>query len=148
MEENKKNIWCWRHPKENEHFIKNINDRNFTPDMLLTYHLLSKKWSYRARVSSIYEMLRDAFGMKEFALHDPRTVRQLELQSWLLDRQIEFMNGEDVDFTEIYEALMIASDFIRSERIDFELGNVEERLWGIFWTIIDPFNKTKITDKW
>ncbi len=93
-------------------------------------------------------MLRDAFGIKEFALHDPRTVRQLELQSWLLDRQIEFMNGEDVDFTEIYEALMIASDFIRSERINFELGNVEERLWGIFWTIIDPFNKTKITDKW
>jgi len=122
---------------EKQHLIKNEKSTDFTDLTRMTYHTIKAIFSYRARITQIIEMLRVSFGIDEFQIYDPRLMRNGEFNSYLLDFQQDFMAGKDVDFTELYEAIIKAGDFLSSERRLFELGNVEERLWGILLAIRD-----------
>ena len=55
-----------------------------------------------------------------------------------MDRQIEWQKGEDVNLSEIYRALLVAGDFTSQERLMFETGSMEERIWAILLLITSP----------
>lgn len=127
-----------------EHFIKNKNSNDFTETCKAVYHIVNSKYGYTARITDIFEMLKIAFGITEWGALDYRLMRNGQIQSYLMDRQQDWMSGKDVDFTDMYNALVTSGDFLGSEKRIFELGLVEERLWGIMLAICDPANENNL----
>lgn len=119
-------------------FIKTINDTDFTDVVRSVYKLLSEKYGYTARISDIFILLIDAFDIKEFLLLDFNNIRSIEFESWLVDIFIDWKNGRNVDFVQVYNAILEAGEFSINEKNLFTSGLVEERLWAIFLVIADP----------
>lgn len=127
-----------------EHFIKNKNSNDFTETCKAVFHIISNKFGHTARITDIFEMLRLATGLEEFMVLDFNNIQHGEFQSYLINTQIDWISGKDVDFTELYQAILTAGDFLESEKRIFETGKIEERLWGIMLAITDPDNKNKL----
>ena len=109
----------------------------------MSYLKLIDKYSNIARISDIFTLLRDAFDIDDWVALDPNILQNGTLESYLIDRQIEWMNGNPIDFNDIYQALLTAGDFVASEIKIFEQGNIRERLWAIFLVITRPDLKIK-----
>lgn len=124
--------------------IKTKNDKDFTQTVQYVYAKINNKYGVNARVSGIFEYLKEAFDIQEFAAFDPVFCQNASLESYLVNEIINWNNGESIDFGEIKDALMLAGDFVGSEKLIFQQGNIEERLWGIFLAITDPTNNNKI----
>mgnify|MGYP003294618066 CR=1 FL=1 len=118
--------------------IKNKNSNDYTDTVRYVYYIISKKYGYTARISEIWELLRDSFGIKEFELLEPRLITNGSFESYLIDRVIDWQNGKEVNFTDIYKAILEVGDFTGTELLMFDSGNTEERLWGIFLSICTP----------
>jgi hypothetical protein len=86
----------------------------------------------------MFQLLAESFGLKNFEILDYRNIQNGPLVSWLMDRQIEWQKGEDVNLSEIYRALLVAGDFTSQERLMFETGSMEERIWAILLLITSP----------
>jgi hypothetical protein len=119
-------------------FIKNKNDNNYTGVTKSVYHILADRFGYTARISDIWELLRYSFGIEEFELLNPRLYQNGMFESYLLDELIKWQKGEDVNFTDIYQAILTVGDFTGREKLMFDYGNIEERLWAIFLVICNP----------
>lgn len=119
-------------------FIKNKNDNDYTGVTKSVYHILADRFGYTARISDIWELLRYSFGIEEFELLNPRLYQNGMFESYLLDELIKWRNGEDVNFTDIYQAILTVGDFTGREKLMFDYGNVEERLWAIFLVVCNP----------
>lgn len=119
-------------------FIKTINDTDYTQTVQYVYLKLIDKYRNIARISDIFTLLREAFDINEWIALDPNLLQNGNLESYLIDEQIEWMNNRPVDFDDIYQALLKAGDFVGSEKKKFEQGNVRERLWAIFLVITKP----------
>jgi Na+/citrate or Na+/malate symporter len=89
-------------------------------------------------------MLRYSLGLKEFQLYDSYQISNGQFESYCIDKLKDFMDGKDVDFTELYEAILIAGDFLESEKKLLKKSDIEERLWAIYLAIIDQDNKHNI----
>lgn len=124
-------------------FIKTINDTDYTQTVQYVYLKLIDKYRNIARISDIFTLLRDAFDIDDWVALDPNILQNGTLESYLIDRQIEWMNGNPIDFNDIYQALLTAGDFVTSEIKIFEQGNIRERLWAIFLVITRPDLKIK-----
>ena len=118
--------------------IKNKFNTDYSDITKSVYYALSGKYKYTIRISLIFNLLKDAFGIKEFDLLDPSICNNGFLESYLIDRQIDWMEGKDINFTEIYQVLLKEGDFSGSEKLLFETGKIEERLWAIFLAISSP----------
>ena len=127
-----------------QRLIVNKNNRNFTDPVRVTYHTIRQSFGYNARISQLIEMIRVALGIEEFEAYDPNVIENAKLESYMMDKQIQFMAGEDVDFSEIYESIIKAGNFLTSEKRLFEQENIEERLWGIMLAITDPENENNL----
>jgi hypothetical protein len=125
-------------------YIKTNQDKEFTDGMRTAYHLVNSHFGTTARISNIFEMFKIAFSLEDYSMLDTRVVQNATLESYLMDKQIEWMSGQPVDFKEVYEALLTAGDFSMSEIRRFELGNAGEKLWAIFLAITDPTNNNNI----
>lgn len=120
-------------------FIKNNRDMDFTPAVESTFNLLRIKYgSYAVRVSNIFQLLKDIFGLNDYEMLDPRIINNGILDSYLMDKQIDWMSGKDVDFSEMYKEITNIGDFSKSERDLFEGGKIEEVLWAIYLTVCNP----------
>jgi len=119
-------------------FVKNKNNTDYTDTVKAVYNILSEKYKYMIRITLIFELLKDAFGFKEFDLLDPRLCNNNLLESYLIDRQLDWQSGKDVNFTEIYEVILKEGEFSNTEKLLFKTGNIEERLWAIFLAICSP----------
>lgn len=119
-------------------YIKTKNDTDYTEIMISVYNLLSEKYKYSARITDIYNLLKDSFGLLEFDLLDFEKINGIELESWIIDRFVDWKRGNPVNFTEIYRYLLESSDFSDMEKDLFENGFVEERLWAIFKLVDTP----------
>ncbi len=119
-------------------FIKNKNDNDYTGVTKSVYHILADRFGYTARISDIWELLRYSFGIEEFELLNPRLYQNGMFESYLLDELIKWQKGEDVNFTDIYQAILTVGDFTGREKLMFDYGNIEERLWAIFLVICNP----------
>ena len=121
-----------------EDLITNKNNTNYTDDVKVSYTFLQSIYGYSARITMIWEMIAKLFGIKEYQAMDYETVQNGPIMSWLVDRQIEWIRGEDVNFSEVYRALLTAGEFVSSEKRMFELGKIEEKLWAIYLLVSNP----------
>lgn len=125
--------------------ITNKFNTNYTDIVKQTYLLLRDRYKYSARVSDIWKYLLEIYGKEEYDALDYEYVQNGTLTSWLIDRQIDWQNGEDVNFSEIYRALQTAGDLTGSEKLLFESGGIEERLWAIYLVVTAPELEITIT---
>lgn len=120
-------------------FRKTIEDE--VPDNIKEICLnLKNKFGPGLRITRMFELLRFVFNIKEFLLIDDQLVQNGNFDSWLLDRQIDWQAGKSVDFSEVYKAILTAGDFLAREKIQFEEGNIEEKLWAIFLAVSNKVN--------
>lgn len=117
---------------------KSKYDKDYTDTVKSIHQLLSSKYGYTARISNIFELIKDSFGLKEFEILDTKLCNNGLLESFLIDKQKEWLEGKQVNFSDIYEAVLREGDFTASEKLLFNTGNIEERLWAIFLTICSP----------
>lgn len=126
MGEDKKDFWT---NKKNTDYPETVRD---------TYNYLWKLFSYSARIPIFWDLLLAVIGKKEYDILDYRTLHNGEFMSWLIDRMIEWNEGKDVNFSEIYRAILTAGEFSGSEKLIFETCDIEERLWAIFLVVSCP----------
>ena len=119
-------------------FVRNKYSTDYTDTVKAVYNILSEKYKYTIRSTLIFELLKDAFGLKEFDLLDPRLCNNGLLESYLIDKQLDWQNGKEVNFSEISEVILKEGEFSGSEKLLFKTGNIEERLWAIFLAICSP----------
>lgn len=124
--------------EQRKNYIKTRNDTDYTDTVKVVYEILAPKYSYRARISDIFQLLKDAFGVSEFIILNYQQMNNAPFESWLVNQYISWKKGGEVDFIEIYKAILTVGEFTISERELFESGLVEERLWAIFMLIDNP----------
>ncbi len=119
-------------------FITNIENTDYPDITRATYNLLWIKYGYSARITLFWDLLKTATGDIEFELLDFKTIHNGEFMSWIIDRLIEWKEGKDVNFSEIYRAILVAGDFTELEKTKFEYCSIEERLWAIYLVVTSP----------
>jgi len=118
--------------------IKNKYSNDYTETFKSVYHLLSIRFGYSAKITDIWVLLSNSFNLQKFELIDTTQYQNGEFESYLIDRLIDFRDGKDVNFSDISEAILIVGDFTGDEKLMFEHGNIDERLWAIYSVILDP----------
>ena len=118
--------------------IKNKNNTDYTEIVKSVYNMLSIEFGYLARITDIWLLLAKSFNLQNFELINQKQYQNGEFESYLIDRLIEWRNGEDVNFSDISEAILMVGDFTGSEKLMFEHGKIDERLWAIYLVICDP----------
>ena len=120
-------------------FIKNKFCSDYTDICKQVYITLINKYGYTIRVSNIWQLLADSIGIDKFEILEPRVYQNGSFEAYLIDRQIDWQDGKDVNFDEILDAIIRTGDFTGSERLLLNSGDIEERLWGIYLALT---NKT------
>lgn len=118
--------------------IKTKESKDYTPTVAVVYNLISKRYGYTARLTDIWDLLKTAFTVKEFDILEPTSSLNGPFQSYLIDEQIKWSNGEEIDFKDIADAILKAGDFTNAEKRMFSDGNIEERLWAIMLAVTNP----------
>lgn len=124
--------------EEGKNLVVNKYNTNYPEITKTTYIFLQHLHKYTARISDIWQLLKESFDIDEFDALEYEQIHNGELVSWLIDRQIDWQEGRDVDMREVYDALLTAGEFTGSEKLKFESGGIQERLWAIFLLITDP----------
>ena len=119
-------------------------NKNYPATTLETFHRVVRDFGGTARISNMFEIWKDIYDIDEFMLLDLRQCQNSPFEAYLMDRQLDWMNGEEVDLTEVYESILTAGDFTTSEKRLFQVGKPEERIWGILLAITDPTNINNI----
>lgn len=120
--------------------LKNKEDKNYTETVRTVYRLLVNS-NHVLRITNIFDLLALSLGISSFDLIDMRMINNGSFESYLVDRQIDWCCGRDIDFDEIYKSILEVGEFTESEKILFSSGNLEERLWAIMLAVVDPSMK-------
>ena len=120
------------------HLIKNKEDIDYTEVVKDTYSLVRSTLGYTARIINIWDILKLTLGINEFEILMPEMYNNASFESYLVNKQIDWMEGRDVDFHEIYEAVLTVGDFTSEEKRLMINRKLEEILWGIFLAICNP----------
>lgn len=118
--------------------IKNKEDIDYTDVVKDTYSLVRSTLGYTARIINIWDILKLTLGINEFEILMPEMYNNASFESYLVNKQIDWMEGRDVDFHEIYEAVLTVGDFTSEEKRLMINRKLEEILWGIFLAICNP----------
>lgn len=118
--------------------VKNKDCTDYTDVTKITYNLVRAKFGYSARIVNIWEILRAVLSIDEFEILTPELYNNASFEAYLIDRQVDWVNGKDVDFGEIYEAILTVGDFTATEKRTMMYERIEEILWGIFLAICNP----------
>ena len=118
--------------------VKNKDCTDYTDVVKITYNQIRNKYGYTARITNLWEMLRHILFLDEFELLTPELYDNYSFESYLIDRQLDWMAGKDVDFGEIYESMLNFGDFSADEKRMMVYEKIEEILWGIFLAICNP----------
>lgn len=118
--------------------VKNKDCTDYTDVVKITYNQIRNKYGYTARITNLWEMLRYILFLEEFELLTPELYDNYSFDSYLIDRQLDWMAGKDVDFGEIYESILTFGDFSADEKRMMVYEKIEEILWGIFLAICNP----------
>lgn len=125
---------------EETDLIKTKEDKDFTDTVVQVYKLINGRYGNTARITSMFELFKTAYGLKEFLIFDPKYCQNGNFDSWLIDQQIKWMNGSEVNLSEVYRAILKAGQFTGFEKRIFESGHAPERIWAIFLAVCDPNN--------
>lgn len=119
--------------------ITNKNNTEYTETVKSVFNSLRMKYkNYSARISDMFQLLKDSFGLDKFDILEEQNCNNGPFISYLIDKQIDWMNGKDVNFEEIYKSIIETGDFSEEEKDIFILGNIEERIWAIFLVVCSP----------
>lgn len=111
---------------------KKSKDNEYSYTTLLVEDLIRNKYGYAARITDIWRLLAVSIGLEKFELLDPKNYMNGPFESYLIDEYIKWNKGEEVNFTDIYDAILKVGDFTGSEKLTLNSCNIEERLLGIF----------------
>jgi len=111
---------------------KKSKDNEYSYTTLSVKDLIKSKFGYTARISDIWSLLATSISLNKFEILDPRYYMNGPFESYLVDEYIKWNNGEEVNFTDIYESILNVGDFTQSEKLTLNSCNIEERLLGIF----------------
>lgn len=120
-------------PKE---FIVNRNTE-LTDHVKLYYSLLRRSYGQTGRITDLIQML-EKLSQNKFELFDPRTWNTSQFSSYLMDLQIRFQNGEDLDMVILHDDILKVYEFTLSEKKAFIDEIIEEKIWAIFKYVVDP----------
>lgn len=119
--------------------ITNKNNTEYTETVKSVFNSLRMKYkNYSARISDMFQLLKDSFGLDKFDILEEQNCNNGPFISYLIDKQIDWMNGKNVNFEEIYKSIIETGDFSEEEKDIFILGNIEERIWAIFLVVCSP----------
>ena len=121
--------------------IKNRYDSDYTEIVKSVYQMLSKEFGYLAKITDIWVLLSHSFNIPKFELVDTSQYQNGEFESYLVDKFIDWRDGKDINFTDISEGILSVGDFTGTEKLMFDHGKIDERLWAIFLVILDPSMK-------
>lgn len=116
-------------------YLRNKNDTDYPLACKQVYELLKQKYGYTIRITNIWGLMADVVGLNKFELIDTSYYQNGMFEAYLIDRLIDWQNGRDVDFSEVFNKILITGDFTMDEKLLFIEGDIEERLWGIFLAI-------------
>ena len=119
-------------------FVKNATCTDYTDTVKYIYHLLRDTYGYNLRIVNVWEYLKLCLNVDEFEILNLRLSNLASFESYMVDRQIDWMNGKDVDFSEIYDAIVTVGDFTTSEKRLMKDRQINEILWGMFLAICSP----------
>lgn len=121
-------------------FIKSKGDSILESHVAkLAYDSITQKYGYTARISIFWEMLPMTFGLPKFELLDLGDYQFGFFENYLIEKHIEWENGNEIDFSEISEKILNIGDFTSSEKLlMLDNNNLEIRLWSIFTAISFP----------
>lgn len=119
-------------------FVKNKRDTDYTEVVRTVYKSISDRYGYNARINDIWPLLTTALNIEEFEILDPKSYLNGNFEAYLIDRMIDWRNGKNVDFSEIYNVILDIGDFTDVEKLKLENEQVEERLWAIYLAVVDP----------
>lgn len=118
--------------------VKNKENTDYTDATRLTYHIINDTYGYTARIVNIWEFLKLALQIDEFEILTPKNYNNAPFETYLMDRQIDWMEGKDVDFGEVYRKILETGDFTRGEKRLMSEYKIEEILWGIYLAVCNP----------
>lgn len=120
-------------PKE---FIVNRNTE-LTDTVKIYYSVLRKFYGQNGRITDLIQML-ERLSNNQFELFDPRTWNTSQFSSYLMDLQIKFQNGEDLDMVVLHDDILKVYEFTIAEKKSFIDEIIEEKIWAIFKYVVDP----------
>lgn len=115
---------------EIKHLVKTIDDTDYTDTVRKTYLKLINHYGNSARLNRILEMIKYDLDIKEIT-----PTSTIEFDSWILDKQLDWISGRPVDFREVYNAVLtlLNDEYdIESEKGLLGVNEIEERIWAIF----------------
>lgn len=118
--------------------VKNKYDTDYSETTKLVYGLIHEVYGYSARISIFWDLLKLAFSIKNFELLDFNAMQNGSFMAYLIDRQVDWQDGKDVNFSDIYDAILAVGEFTGSEKLMFESGEIEDRLWAIYLSVTSP----------
>ena len=114
-------------------FKKKLDDPIEEDSVINVFNHLRQRYGYTLRISMILQFLKDiVLQKKEFDLIDLRVCSNALIESYLIDRLIDFRNNKETNFSEIYKKICSEYPFSSSEKLIFESINIEEKLWAFF----------------
>lgn len=102
----------------------------------VSYNSLINYNNQRVRITDTVFILEYLYG-KKWDYRDSRLWNDARFSSYLIDIQIKFNNGKDIDLSVLSDDIIKEYDFTRKERDILISGNLEERLWSILKFISD-----------
>lgn len=121
--------------KENCDFKRTINDTDYTSIVEGTFNTLRSKYGYTLRMSMLLQVMKEVFLnniIDEFILIDLRSSNNGLIESYLIDRYIDWNKGKEMNFSEIYRKIKETYQFSGKEKLLLEEGKIEEKLWALF----------------
>lgn len=117
--------------------IINKNNPGYTKLVRDIFLSLSEKYKYTSvpRFSDIFSLIRDAYGLDGFDLIDHRYIANGPFESYLIDRQIDWLDGKDLNLSDLADSILKVGDFTGREKDILLQGHLEERLWAILLVV-------------
>lgn len=116
--------------------IKTKEDRDFPDSVKMSYRILKRNGLIK--ITDFWRALSLVFGLKEFEILDLKSPHVLEFESYLMDLLIDWRNGESVEFENLEKAIYSYGEFTEMEKLLFQSGDLQCRLWAIYVYLIDP----------
>ena len=101
--------------------LVNKNRTDYTMPAILVNNEIVRRFGYTARITIL----------------DLNSVHP-DFESYIIDRFIDWSNGKDINLKDIQEAILVAGEFTKNEKLLIENPEMEDKLWGIFLALSNP----------
>ncbi len=112
--------------------IKTINEKDIPLEVISFWKYLRAKYGITLRISMLLQIIKDFLNISEFDIIDERQCNNGPIESYCIDRFIDWSKGKSVNFSEMFRKICDYYTFSKSEKLRLEEGKVDEKLWAFF----------------